>query len=266
MNWIDAHCHLSDERISSAQLHALLERSRAAGVTRWILGGVNPPEWQRQLALRAAFGNSVRLAFGLHPWWVAEHPAIESSLELLKTQLPHGDALGELGLDHGRRGGDEAAHKRQRHAFRAQLTLLRGEHPKPVVLHIVKAHGPALEDLAAAPPPRGGLVHAFTGSYEVARRYVDLGLTLSIGGALCRTKGAETLKQALKRLPREAWVLETDSPDQAPEGWVPPSPDAPENEPAALVHIAQKAAEILGNRTAPEILDQSRENLVRLFP
>ena len=274
-SWIDAHCHLSDPRISESELKSVLQRSQAAGVKSWISGGVEPAEWLRQKALKKRLGPNYLTSFGLHPWWVRDHSALETekALSILRAELPEADALGELGLDFYPKPGlpewTETAREHQAHFFRAQL-LLANEMKKPIILHVVKAHEEALEHLNRHPPKNGGLVHAFTGSYEIARRYLALGLKLSIGAAITRPNAYQTLKQGLLRWSREDWVLETDSPDQPSPVWERPTADAPAHEPAALPKIAEAAAQLLiaagVERTATDILHQSRNNLAQIWP
>src|SRR4051812_17646739 len=97
-NWIDAHCHLADPRL---KLDPVLERSRTAGVTGWIQGGVGPKDWETQLELQKKLGPTFLTSFGLHPWWVigATDADVDEALNILSQKLPQAQALGELGLD-----------------------------------------------------------------------------------------------------------------------------------------------------------------------
>ncbi len=265
MGHIDAHCHLADPRLQD-DLEAIIQRARSHGITGFLQGGVGPEDWERQKALQKRYPESIFPCFGLHPWWVAENedPVIDQGLDHLSRQLGPGIALGELGLDHARRGGDEDARGRQLRAFRAQLELglssdaARGS--RPLVLHIVRAHPQALNILKEY-RGRGlrGIVHSFNGSYEVASAYLDLGLTLSLGGSAARKEGFETFKRAVVRIPPDAFVLETDSPDQRPEGW-----PGELNEPSSLLRIAQAVGELRGEDPGA-ILDRSRIILQRIF-
>jgi TatD DNase family protein len=257
--WIDAHCHLADARLN-ATIDEVLTRSRNAGVTGWIQGGVCPADWDRQRDLRARFGPGVRLAFGVHPWWIAEHPEAElvKALGDLDLRAGEAEAVGETGLDFmPRRLGTEA---RQTMAFEFQIALAK-RLGKPLVLHVVHAHEPALQILKRAAPLPKGIVHAFSESYETARQYVDLGFLISVGGAVTRP-GYEKLKRGIAKIPADKLVIETDAPDQTPalEGV---SRERP-NEPAFLVGIARKLAELRGV-DYETILSQSTENLTQLL-
>lgn len=241
----------------------MLARARKAGVGRWIQGGVDPEDWDRQEALSKRYGNAIVPAFGLHPWWVASHSDDElaKGLKALEKRLPAAAALGELGLDTHPKHCPPDSIARQERAFESQLDLVKRV-PKPLILHIVSAHGEALEILSRHHPfPSGGLVHSFGGSREVAKAYVDLGFHISLGGSVTR-KGFQNLKKAIGSLPLDRLVLETDAPDQTPEL---PGVDAKGlNEPSHLLGIAEAVAQ-LRSADRDELLDQSTANLKRLF-
>src|SRR6185437_5725939 len=118
--WIDAHCHLSDPRLGPV-IGQFLKRAREAGIRRFIQGGVSPEDWLRQRAL-ADSEEGIFCSFGLHPWWVASHTPDEfqTALESLGEWLPGAIALGELGLDYGKRCPDESR-PLQKEAFERQL-------------------------------------------------------------------------------------------------------------------------------------------------
>lgn len=255
--WIDAHCHLADERLAP-ELESILARSRASGVGSWVQGGVDPADWDRQLELRTRYGEGVVPVFGLHPWAAArmDETSVRAALAHLQQKLPQALALGETGLDLSSRHADPASLPLQLLAFREQVAMAR-DAGKPLILHVVRAHGQAFECLEAqGPHAPGGLIHAFSGSYEVAQRYIRLGFVVSVGASITR-EGRTSLKQALKRLKPTDWVIETDSPDQPPEGVT-------LNEPARIRQIAEAAAELTG-RDADSILDQSAATMRRIL-
>lgn len=257
-NWIDAHCHLSDPRIYE-DIDAVLARSRAAGVGRWVLAGYSPDDWQRQLELRKKLGDQVVLSFGLHPWWVIEQSAenIDAGLAKLKSQLPQAQLLGELGLDAYKER--RASLPKQIPVFEKQLALAR-EFSKPTVLHIVAAHE---ESISALKPkaPWSGWVHSFSGSAEQAAVYLDLGLMISLSGSATRLPEPK-LRKLLAAIPPDRLLLETDSPDQAPRltGIEPGAPNTPAN----LLKIAEHFGHFCG-QTAQVLLNRSLENIQRVL-
>ncbi|MCB9538850.1 MAG: TatD family hydrolase [Myxococcales bacterium] len=115
--------------------------------------------------------------------------------------------MGETGLD-GRFGDSLEA---QTAAFRAHLAFAR-ERDLPVVLHVVRAHGAALEVLRGdGVPAAGGMMHAFSGSAEVAEVCVDLGLHVSFAGPIVNAH-ARKLRAAAARVPLDRLLVETDAP------------------------------------------------------
>jgi len=262
MNWIDAHSHLADKRLDDDRCE-MLERSRAAGVTRWIQGGYGPDDWARQIVLEESLGDAFVTSFGVHPWFALEtHDVqLDAALRRLEEMLPSTGLLGELGLDRFRlkkipefKRAD--ADKRQRHAFTAQLALAYGKR-YPLVLHVVHAHDEVLAKLKSlGPPPAGGMVHSFSGNATEAKRYLDLGLYLSFGTGALRA-GREPLLQVAASIPKERRLLETDSPDQ-PAAALAADGTPTVNEPAELLSVARALAPLL--RVSPEqILDDAAE-------
>ena len=188
-----------------------LERGRAAGVTGALLAGLDPPGWAAQLQLAACHPGLV-VALGLHPWIAARmaDTAQDSALEELAARCTAGVAIGEIGLDRSRSLRSTIA--RQRRAFIAQLQLARAV-SLPVVLHIVRAHGMALELLTAHPPP-GGYLHSYSGPAALIPRYAALGLRFSFGPRLLHP-AAQRMQEAAIATPADRLLVESDCPDQA---------------------------------------------------
>lgn len=253
--YIDSHCHLSDSRVG-ADVAMFIARARERGVENFLLAGISPKDWQEQKALVARYSGIIP-CFGLHPYWVNAHSReeCEKALTELETNLSGSFALGELGLDfradHTTRG-----HEHQTYFFLAQWRLALA-HEKIPVLHIVRAHDQALRLLkkeASSP----ALVHAFDSSWKNAKAYLDLGFYLSIGGRLLQENN-RALHEAVKDMPMERMLLESDAPDQPP-----PQLQDQKNEPWTIVLIAERVAELKG--LCPEkVLEQTRENFQRLF-
>ncbi|MBS1960943.1 MAG: TatD family hydrolase [Bdellovibrionales bacterium] len=278
-NWIDAHLHLTDARIE-ANAPALIAEAVAQGISGFILGGVDPDEWDRQKRLHAAFPDRVVPVFGLHPWWIASRAhddRITPALARLSSELEASPrvcrAIGETGLDFHPRF-QESSHALQETVFREHLRLARF-HRVPIVLHVVRAHDRALAILREerrdassvdGPEPYGGIVHSFSEGPDVARAYLDLGLIPSISASvITRDKGSafEKLRQTVVTLPATSFVLETDSPDQPPAGV------SGLNEPSNLVTVAEAVARHRAVKhpgtTAAELLDGSAATLRRVF-
>ena len=255
--WVDSHCHLADPRWDQSRA-AMVAEARRQGIGFFMQGGVDPTDWQRQIQLQKEF--PIGLCFGLHPYFVASHSAedCESALDALAPLLPQAMALGELGLDFRPHIMTDSADL-QIQIFEDQLTLAEAAE-KPIVLHLVQCHEEALQIFNLwGVPPKKGLVHSFNGSWQKAQDFINLGLCLSVGGPLVRPEN-EKLKQAVREIPLEYLLLETDSPDQPPQAF-----QGQLNPLSSLLLVAAEVAR-LRNKTPVEILEITTNNFKRLFP
>lgn len=205
MELIDTHCHLDLEAFD-ADRDAVLNRSRQAGVERFLLPAVDREHWTRLLTLCRP-DSGLLPALGMHPVFLARHR--DSHLADLDTAIAaeRPAAVGEIGLDYLIADADREA---QRALFAAQLDIA-GQYDLPVILHVRKAHDDVL-GLLKAHPVRGGFVHAFNGSLQQAGHYIDKGFKLGFGGMLTFER-SNKLRKLAAQLPVDALVLETDAPD-----------------------------------------------------
>lgn len=153
------------------------------------IAGADPQHWGRVRDTALELG--AHFTLGIHPWFDAE-PAM---FDQIAAHEP--DGLGEIGLDALR------PHDRQLATARYQLERADG---RPVVLHCVRAHA-ALLELVQDLGVHCGLVHAWTGSAELARRFVDQGLCVSFGPALLRS---QKIQAAAAVVPEDQLLVETD--------------------------------------------------------
>jgi TatD DNase family protein len=254
--FIDGHCHLTDDRLND--LDSLLRELHQRGITRFVNGGVDPADWRKQIKLQKKHGCLI-MCFGLHPYYIKDHSAdeCEEALDELAKLIPQAQGLGETGLDF-RPAIVADKELLQLDCFEKQLELAQAA-SKPVVLHLVRAFKETQRVFAVWGKPRfGGMVHSFNGSWSQAEYYLSQDLHLSVGGSLCDPKN-QRLRQAVKLIPLEKLILETDSPDQAPLGW-----PEPLNSSLSLFWVAREVAHLKG-MTSEEILDSSRKNLEILF-
>lgn len=252
---IDTHCHL-DFPDFDADRDAVIARARAAGVEQIVIPAIHVDNFQRVLAL-AATSAAFYPALGLHPCFI--HPP-DTALARLDAALTQARAevvaVGEIGLDF--RPGQPDPEEQLR-LFEQQLALAC-RHDLPVLLHVVRAHDQVLKQLRRRPLPRGGIVHAFSGSEQQARQYAELGFRLGFGGALTHPR-AQKLRRLAARLPLEWLVLETDAPDMPPAGS-----EGPRNEPARLAQVAGEIAQLRGEPLAriAEVTAATAQQLLRL--
>ena len=180
---------------------------------------------------------------------------IDDAIELLAQRAAF--SIGETGLDRSRFCKAETL-PRQEHAFRAQLALARALN-LPVILHILGAHGRALELLASdGLPAAGGMVHSYSGSAEMVAQYEELGLYVSFSASVTRPNAARVLK-AVRAVSADRLLVETDCPDQPPS-----SRDSKRNLPEWLVDVVQVVANARGE-SMDAVAKSTMNNAGRLF-
>lgn len=229
---IDTHCHLDLEPLVS-HLPQLLQQAAAAGVTGFVVPGVHPDGWQR-IAARATEYSHLLPAFGIHPMHAA--CADDRMLAELAQQAPFGVAIGEIGLD-----PSYAVHMDvQEAAFRGQLRLAL-KLGLPVLVHCRQAFQRTLQIMREEQAGQvGGIMHAFSGSPEMAREFIRLGFAISISGSVTWANAVRPLRLA-GEIALEHLVLETDAPDMTPQPY-----GKRFNRPAWMAATALKVAEQRG--------------------
>lgn len=253
---IDTHNHL-DFPDFDADRPAVLARSRALGVERQVLIGVYQAHWQRLWDL-VSVEPGLYASLGLHPAFLDRHrPEHLTQLRDWLQRLAGHDklcAIGEIGLDYYIEQPDKSA---QQVLFEVQLKLAM-EFELPVLLHVRRAHADVIATLKRLRPARGGIAHAFSGSYEEAREYQKLGFYVGLGGAGTWPQ-AQRMHKVLAQLPLDAIVLETDAPDIAPA-----SHPGQRNSPEHLPQICAELARIKGV-TPEDLAAASYRNSCTLF-
>ena len=256
MQLIDTHTHL-DFPDFDADRTPLLARSRALGVERMVVLGVDQRHWQRVWDLMQTDPH-LYAAFGLHPVYLNEHrPEHLTELRAWLTRLDgHAQlcAVGEIGLDYFLPQLDRDAQQR---LFEGQLQLA-ADFNLPALLHVRRSHAQVIATLKRFKLKRGGIIHAFAGSREEAREYIKLGFKLGVGGAATWPQ-ALRLRKVLADLPLDALVLETDAPDMAPAMF-----PHQRNSPQHLPNICRALAEVL-NISPEQLADATTANACALF-
>uniref|UniRef100_A0A7C2IQN1 TatD family deoxyribonuclease n=1 Tax=Ammonifex degensii TaxID=42838 RepID=A0A7C2IQN1_9THEO len=252
MQLTDTHCHLDDQRFDADRV-AVVDRARVAGVTRIITVGYDIASSRRGVDLAGSLPG-VFAVVGVHPHDAVAAPPdyVEQLRELARE--PRVVAVGEIGLDFYR---DLSPRPVQREVFAAQLCLAR-EFGLPVVVHCREAHGEVYEILKREAAGLAGVMHCFSGGWEEAKRFLALGFYISIAGPVTFPQSSK-LGEVARRVPLDRLLLETDAP------YLTPVPHrGKRNEPAYLVHTAQKVAEIRG-MSLEEIAEATTESAARLF-
>ncbi len=255
MRLVDSHAHLDLD--DPREVEAVLARARAAGVIRIVCVGLwrGPGDFGNALALATADPAFLAATIGVHPHEAARVPEPDWEAAEALAGDPRVSAVGETGLDFHY---DLSPRDVQEAAFRRSL---RTAHRvgKPVVVHVREADEACARALREeGVPAAGGVIHCFTGDAVAARAYLDLGLHVSVAG-IVTFKTAEAIRAAVRIVPRDRLLVETDSPYLAPVPY-----RGKRNEPAHVIETARKVAELWG-ATLDEVAEVTGENARRLF-
>lgn len=256
--WIDSHCHFDfpdfdPDRDQEWQL------AQQQGICGLIIPGISRQQGQGLATLCQQ--RPWLYALGLHPYFLSQHQ--QTDLDWLDAALHHvrdSDdglvAVGEFGLDF-RKHTSDAERRAQLELFDTQLQLAK-QHRLPVILHGVGAHDQIAAAIRRTDFVHGGVVHAFNGSEQQARRYLELGFKLGLGG-LYLSDRALKLQRTVDALPVDSWLLETDAPDMTPRMW-----PQRRNSPRLIPLLAEHLAQAKGISTA-ELQSLQRDSLTSLL-
>jgi len=265
---VDSHAHLDSPRYDEDR-EEMLRRAAEAGVGAVLSIGIGegPADMQRGLEICREFNARPEMpklyaSAGIYPHNAPE--ADEAALAKLDGLLaqPEVIACGEIGLDYYHEG---APHPVQKEGLIAQL-LIAAKRRRPILIHCRGSNetADAWEDLFEvldehwAATGLGGVMHCFGGSWEQARRSLDLGFLISFAGNVTYQK-AQPLREVAARVPLDRILVETDAPWLAPN-----SLRGKRNEPAYVVQTANLLAE-LHNVHAEEVAASTTRNFCRLF-
>ena len=197
--WFDSHCHLNHLDALTSHLSVAAEN----GIRQFLIPSTEREQWPTVQRLAT---ERFHYALGTHPWFVTDAQAEATALEnAIGKHLPH--AIGEIGLDYYAAKSPRPAPELQRDSFERQLIIAK-QHQLPVILHCVKAHQDVIVLLKRSRVTLG-VVHAFNGSYPLAKQYLDLGFKLGIGPALLKSP---KLQATVQQCGIQHLIVETDAP------------------------------------------------------
>lgn len=233
---VDTHAHI-DGKDFDADRAETVARAAEKGVARIINMSDQMESCERSVGLTEAF-DAVYAGVGIHPEEACVMTSAEDDRLAAWAQMDKVVAIGEIGLDYyWEKDPDRRA--LQRSIFIRQLDIARQLH-MPVCIHDREAHGDMLAILKKEGRGLRGVLHCYSGSWEMARELLKLGWYLGVDGPLT-FRNAAKLPEIVRQLPLERILVETDCPYMAP---VPMR--GKRNEPSFVWYVAQKAAEIRG--------------------
>lgn len=246
MGWIDSHCHLNFDALDA---QSLIPDLIAHNFEAILVPATQMALFPDVITLKNQYPSLVYLALGLHPYFLDDHDV--SHLEQLEKYVaehrPH--AIGECGLDFML---PPDSIERQYVYFTAQIEIAK-QHGLPLVIHCRKAHDQIASEVKRAGFHHGGFIHGFSGSLQQAKRYIEQGFVLGLGGALTYER-AKAMHKMVAALPDDGFTLETDSPDMPP-AFAPHEANTPLNVPTIAHYVAN-----LRGQSVEHVQNVSRQN------
>lgn len=250
---VDSHCHIDAERFEADRAE-MLARARAAGVARFVTIGCDEDNSRRALGLAATHAD-MYASVGVHPHEAEKASEGFDEVLLSLARHPRAVAIGECGLDYYY---DHSPRQRQREVFATQIAVAK-QAKKPLVVHVRDAWDECLELLEhEGARDAGGVIHCFSGDWAFGKACLDLGFYLSIPG-IVTFKNPGALPEVIDKAPFDRLLVETDSPYLAPAPY-----RGKRNEPAYVVEVARKVAELKG-ASYDEVVARTGHNAQALF-
>ena len=241
-------------------LTEVISRAHQAGVTRLIVTGTSLDASQSALNLADRFPGRLYATAGIHPHHADDYDAETAAAISDLVTHQNAVAVGECGLDYFR---NYSSQKSQLAAFESQLQIAAIVR-KPVFLHQRDAHDPFVGLLREhLPEIPGGVAHCFTGTDKELEEYLSLGLHIGITGWICDERRGQDLRQAIRNLPLDRVLLETDAPYLLPRD-LSEKPRGRRNEPSLLPHILGVTARYM-QQPAETVAKAATRNTERLF-
>ena len=254
MKFIDSHSHLYLPEFAD-DLPAVIQNSCNAGISHVLLPNIDSTSWQPMLELNAKYPGICFPMAGLHPTSVLSE-TVENELAEVTRQLENGSfiAVGEIGID---LYWDKTHQALQEEAFLYQVRLAK-KYKLPVAIHVRKSFDEVWRILKPETgPDLKGVFHCFPGDENQARRTIEAGFMLGIGGVV--TFKNSHLQNVVAAVGPGHIVLETDAP------FLAPAPHrGKRNEPAYIPIIAQKVAELC-QTSIEEVAEITTANALKLF-
>ena len=249
---IDSHAHLDEERFDEDRDELI--KSLKENAISYVINPSSDMETSRRVVKLSNRYDNIFAAVGIHPHDAEgfKEEDLDELRELSKDERVV--AIGEIGLDYYY---DNSPREIQKEVFKKQLELAY-ELDLPVIIHTRDAMGDTYDILKEFEGRVRGVMHCYTGSIEMAEKFMKLGFYISIAGPVT-FKNAVNVREMAKQIPLERLLIETDSPYLAP---VPNR--GKRNDPTNVRYVVDMLAN-LKEIQIDKIIEHSRENTVKLF-
>ena len=257
---VDAHAHLeivTNTAPDSPEVAEVIAAATVAGIDRIVQVGYSAEQSKWCVKLAELYPGKVLAAVALHPNEAPVVKDLEADLAVISelAKHPRVRAIGETGLDYFRTPPE--LQEIQRESFKRHISIAKA-HNLALVIHDREAHEDVLKVLSEVTAPEKTIFHCYSGDLNMAKHCVERGYVLSFAGTVT-FKNAPALREAVKYVPDELLLVETDSP------FLAPSPNRGSlNTPAQIANIVRFIAEERG--VDPEhIAEVTTANALRLF-
>ncbi len=207
---IDTHCHINLTDFDDDR-EQILNTCCTDGIGILIAPGIFQKDWENLVNIASKY-SVIRPALGLHPLYIAQHTQddINKLEEIIRTNKDI-VAIGEIGLDLYDEHPDIDT---QQWYFSEQVKIAKKYH-LPLIVHARKSHDLILKTIRQLDFKFGGTIHAFSGSLQQAKIFIELGFKLGFGGTITYERAKKT-REVLQQIPLKSIVLETDAPFMPP--------------------------------------------------
>lgn len=271
MMFSDSHCHLDFKELQSGYIK-LLSQCSLHNIHQIIIPAISPDNWDDVLSCgaltndKSVIHNKQKTTFtlpqcfpalGIHPWFL-KGLELSALNKLEKKVSEHRGiliAIGETGIDKPI-AEQQNNLGQQIEFFNAQIQLAHSQ-KLPLIVHHRNSHELIIKQLKLSKFELGGILHAFSGSYQQAKQYIDLGFKLGVGGTITYPRAKKTIK-AIEKLPLSSLVLETDAPAMPLHGF-----QGSINTPLRVIDVFKHLCKIRDEEK--EFIAESLENNIQDF-
>ena len=248
---VDSHAHINLPEPDKGGRELWAEYKRA-GIQKLLIPGIHPAQWLSAQSICRQY-DGIYFSVGLHPWWLEHAPKDIDAIAQTYLSDSRCVAIGECGLDKTL----DTPFATQLHWFKSQLSFAQKQ-KLPLIIHSVKSHNEIIQQLKKMNLENGGVIHGFSGSYQTAQTYWNMGFYLGIGGTITYPRAIKT-RETVCNMPLESLLLETDAPDMPLHGQ--------QGQPNTPVHLTKVAQCLAGLRreTEAHIAATTTKNALALF-
>lgn len=255
--YIDTHAHLDFDDYRK-DLEQVIRRAQNAGVGKIVTVGINYKSSQKAIKIAHQF-DDIYATVSLHPIHADENFDYEQFKKLAQNKKVV--AIGETGLDYKSINNEQLTISKQKELFENFIKMAM-ELNKPLIIHSRESDEDVLEILKKYQGKIRGVMHCFPGDWDLAQKVIELGFLISFTGSITYNLSKKT-REIIEKAPLDKIMIETDCPFMTPLKYRHKDKQI-RNEPAYVVEVAQKIAEIK-NISLEQIANQTTQNALDLF-